>query len=628
MRPLSRLRWHRRHRRVRSRRGLPTPWRRARRPTSSSPPSYTPGTLETLRGRRKDTRILSGPPPEPATRQLRSLGASLLVQDVDRFVTPRGRWRIVTKGQPSEDAVARPRAGLAGLRAHDVQRHRRGHVGQAVGVGAGQQSRVVAAEIAVPQGRRRAKGGAAASDAFFPFPDGLARAGRRRGRRGRPAGGLGQGRRGHRRRRRGRSGHGLHRRAPLPALRRLDDACASCSTARPLPPASRPRWPTGWPSWPPRVSRVGLGTILVGDDGPSERYVAMKHEDSAELGIYSVGEHLPADGHPGRGRPSSLASTTTRRSTPSLCSSRCPRGSTRSRRCSPSSRPRTSTACTRSTWDALCIGAPGQLPCTPAGILELLACLRGPGRGPSRRDHRPRAHDRTTLGKPADAEAPGLQRRRHRGAYRGATTWPRTSAPPTSWSPPPGGPLCSRPTWSNLAPPWWAPGTTCEGQKLIPDVAPGRGRGGRVDHAPARGGGPNDPCHAVAQRLRAAERRPGDVDRFGRPVTPGRLMQVSDREYSERPWGNYTVLDRRRPRPQGEASRGAPRQAAQLSAPLQASRALVHRRGHGDGDPRRHRRAVGARSIHRHPAGGRAPHRERGGDRCRLDRGPARLLLW
>ena len=38
---------------------------------------------------------------------------------------------------------------------------------------------------------------------------------------------------------------------------------------------------------------VGLGTILVGDDGPSARYVALKHEDCSTLGIYSVGEHLP-----------------------------------------------------------------------------------------------------------------------------------------------------------------------------------------------------------------------------------------------------------------------------------------------------------------------------------------------
>ena len=38
---------------------------------------------------------------------------------------------------------------------------------------------------------------------------------------------------------------------------------------------------------------VGLGTVLVGTDGPSERYVAMKHADCAEVGIVSVGEQLP-----------------------------------------------------------------------------------------------------------------------------------------------------------------------------------------------------------------------------------------------------------------------------------------------------------------------------------------------
>ncbi len=39
----------------------------------------------------------------------------------------------------------------------------------------------------------------------------------------------------------------------------------------------------------------GLGTILVGDDGPSARYVGMKHHDCAELGMHSVDRRLPAD---------------------------------------------------------------------------------------------------------------------------------------------------------------------------------------------------------------------------------------------------------------------------------------------------------------------------------------------
>jgi methylenetetrahydrofolate dehydrogenase (NADP+)/methenyltetrahydrofolate cyclohydrolase len=39
----------------------------------------------------------------------------------------------------------------------------------------------------------------------------------------------------------------------------------------------------------------GLGTVLVGDDGPSANYVAMKHRDCEALGITSRHAHLPAD---------------------------------------------------------------------------------------------------------------------------------------------------------------------------------------------------------------------------------------------------------------------------------------------------------------------------------------------
>jgi len=45
--------------------------------------------------------------------------------------------------------------------------------GQAVGVGAGQQNRVESGEIAASKAAGRARGGACASDAFYPFPDGI-----------------------------------------------------------------------------------------------------------------------------------------------------------------------------------------------------------------------------------------------------------------------------------------------------------------------------------------------------------------------------------------------------------------------------------------------------------------------
>jgi phosphoribosylaminoimidazolecarboxamide formyltransferase/IMP cyclohydrolase len=135
--------------------------------------SYTPEALEKLTSRRKATRMLSGPAPEQAVRQLRSLGSSVLVQDIDAFLSPRSEWRAVTKRAPSEDewrdlVLAWRVCGRTTSNAIAVVT-----AGQAVGVGAGQQSRVVAAEIAVQKAGERAKGGAGASDAFFPFPDGL-----------------------------------------------------------------------------------------------------------------------------------------------------------------------------------------------------------------------------------------------------------------------------------------------------------------------------------------------------------------------------------------------------------------------------------------------------------------------
>lgn len=135
--------------------------------------SYTPEALETLTARRRATRLLSGPAPERATRQLRSLGTAVLVQDVDGFVSPRSEWRPVTTRQPTEDewrdlVLAWRVCGRTTSNAIAIVTS-----GQAVGVGAGQQSRVVAAEIAVQKAGERAKGGAGASDAFFPFPDGM-----------------------------------------------------------------------------------------------------------------------------------------------------------------------------------------------------------------------------------------------------------------------------------------------------------------------------------------------------------------------------------------------------------------------------------------------------------------------
>ena len=136
-------------------------------------PSYDDAALVQLTSKRKATRLLSAPAPEPLVRQFRGLGASMLVQDADRFLVPTSSWEVATKAQPTESqwedlALAWTVCARTTSNAIAIVTD-----GQAVGVGAGQQSRVVAAEIAVSKAGPRAAGGAAASDAFFPFPDGL-----------------------------------------------------------------------------------------------------------------------------------------------------------------------------------------------------------------------------------------------------------------------------------------------------------------------------------------------------------------------------------------------------------------------------------------------------------------------
>jgi len=134
---------------------------------------FSPGALTTLVARRKATRLLSAPAPEPLGLSIRTFGDTALVQNADELVTPVAEWRCVTTATPSELqlrdlAVAWRVCARTTSNAIVIAND-----GVAVGVGAGQQSRVVSADIAVTKAGDFAKGAAAASDAFFPFADGL-----------------------------------------------------------------------------------------------------------------------------------------------------------------------------------------------------------------------------------------------------------------------------------------------------------------------------------------------------------------------------------------------------------------------------------------------------------------------
>ena len=136
-------------------------------------PGYTAGALDLFAARRKNTRVLEAPAPAPDRLHLRQVSGGFLVQEPYRFATGRDEWRVVTKVAPTETQWRDLEM------AWRVCAHVRSNAvvvvtdGMAVGVGAGQQNRVDCGRLAVDKAGARAPGGAAASDAFFPFRDGL-----------------------------------------------------------------------------------------------------------------------------------------------------------------------------------------------------------------------------------------------------------------------------------------------------------------------------------------------------------------------------------------------------------------------------------------------------------------------
>jgi len=136
-------------------------------------PGYSAGALEALRAKRKNTRLLEAPVPTGEPREFRQISGGFLVQDAAHFASGRDDWKVATKAAPTAEQWAD--AELAWRICGHVKSNSIVLVkdGQAVGIGAGQQNRVESGEIAAKKANGRAVGGACASDAFYPFPDGV-----------------------------------------------------------------------------------------------------------------------------------------------------------------------------------------------------------------------------------------------------------------------------------------------------------------------------------------------------------------------------------------------------------------------------------------------------------------------
>ncbi len=138
-------------------------------------PAYDEDALEVL-SRKKNVRLLRCPPPPRGGVELRAVSGGLLLQASDALDArgdDPGAWQLVTGEQADERTLADLVFAWRSCRAVKSNAVLLAAGGATVGVGMGQVNRVDSARLAVARAGGRAGGSVAASDAFFPFPDGL-----------------------------------------------------------------------------------------------------------------------------------------------------------------------------------------------------------------------------------------------------------------------------------------------------------------------------------------------------------------------------------------------------------------------------------------------------------------------
>jgi phosphoribosylaminoimidazolecarboxamide formyltransferase/IMP cyclohydrolase len=136
-------------------------------------PDFTAGALERLR-RSANLRILRMPVGRFSGMAYRSVSGAVLVQEADALDESGTDWRVVTKRPPTEQEAADLRF------AWKCAKHVRSNAiviaknQTLIGMGTGQPNRVNSVRLALRQAGDAASGAALASDALFPFFDGVA----------------------------------------------------------------------------------------------------------------------------------------------------------------------------------------------------------------------------------------------------------------------------------------------------------------------------------------------------------------------------------------------------------------------------------------------------------------------
>ncbi|MGO8813527.1 MAG: bifunctional phosphoribosylaminoimidazolecarboxamide formyltransferase/IMP cyclohydrolase [Terriglobia bacterium] len=145
-------------------------------------PGFEPAALERLAGK-KNLRLIdmSTTAGDDLGLQFKAVGGGLLVQTPDFLPAQPGQWKCVTERQPTAEETE------ATIFAWRIVKHVKSNAivyaraGVLVGVGAGQMSRVDSVKLGASKARdlnHSLEGTVLASDAFFPFPDGVEEAAR------------------------------------------------------------------------------------------------------------------------------------------------------------------------------------------------------------------------------------------------------------------------------------------------------------------------------------------------------------------------------------------------------------------------------------------------------------------
>jgi phosphoribosylaminoimidazolecarboxamide formyltransferase/IMP cyclohydrolase len=138
-------------------------------------PAFEQPALDLLTSK-ANLRLLVAPGPRPRSAEARPISGGVLIQDTDAIDAPGddpGNWTLACGSALHDADLAQLAFAWRAVRAVKSNAILLAKDSATVGVGMGQVNRVDSAKLAVARAGDRAAGSFAASDAFFPFPDGL-----------------------------------------------------------------------------------------------------------------------------------------------------------------------------------------------------------------------------------------------------------------------------------------------------------------------------------------------------------------------------------------------------------------------------------------------------------------------